>query len=300
MKLRKNKEEIPSYEKREILAAAKTTKIKQPKPANTDKNIHCGHRDRLKNQYLKNGINTMTDIQQLELLLFYTIPQKDTNPIAHKLLDKFGSIKNVLSADINELIKIDGIKENSATYLKLVSNMANVCSLPEEGEDLTYTDNSKAFCEKLFVGINVEQVYVICLSTSNKVIGTKLLKSGSVDQVKLEIRDITQFALSMNCNRIILTHNHPQGECKMSDEDLRFTYSLVCSCVLNDIELLDHIIIGNDGIYSFHENQLIDQLEKRSYKKVTLSNDVRLKLSNIRKSYIRSQTFDTKINIDLL
>ena len=294
MKLRNTKEELPSYVKREKLKEKQTTKAKTKET----KNLHSGHRDRLKNQYIINGIHSMTEIQQLELLLFYVIPQKDTNPIAHKLLDKFGSIKNVLNANVRDLCTVEGIKENAATFLKVVSNMATVCSLPKPGATISGSIDAMAFCEKFYVGVNLEQFHVICLNGENKVLGSKLIKAGTVDQINVNICDITQFAMSLNSNRIIVSHNHPEGVGRMSDEDCRFTYSLICSCLLNSIELLDHIIVGTDRTFSLHENQVMEKLVERARKNVLIPKDIQIMLSSIRKTYNRDNTYDFDFNID--
>lgn len=292
MKLKtKSKEEIPSYMKRESAKPAKTKTTKK-------ENIHVGHRERLKKQYIQNGIHTMTDIQRLELLLFYAIPQKDTNPIAHALLKKFGNIKNVLNASVRDLCTVEGIKESSATYLKIVSNMANVCSLPEEGELIPNSATAKKYCSKFYVGIQLEQFHVVCLSKDNKVIGTKMIKSGSTDQINVEIRDITEFAMSINCNRIIVSHNHPNGIGKMSDEDFKYTYSLVCSCILNSIELLDHIVVGSNSCFSFDEHNLIEKLKNRAFDKVLIPKETQLFLSNLSKNYVKSETHEMEVDFD--
>ena len=294
MKLKNTKEEIPSFMKRKS-ETAKPAKTSKPKET---KNLHSGHRDRLKNQYMINGIHSMTEIQQLELLLFYAIPQKDTNPIAHKLLDKFGCIKNVLNANVRDLCTVDGIKENSATFLKVVSNMATVCSLPKPGATITGSIDAMAFCEKFYVGVNLEQFHVVCLNGDNKVIGSKMIKAGTVDQINVNICDITQFAMSLNSDRIIVSHNHPDGPGRMSDEDCRFTYSLICSCLLNSIELLDHVVVGTDKTFSFHENQIMEKLVERARKNVLISKEVQIMLSSIRKTYNRDNTYDFDFKID--
>lgn len=292
MKLKNTKEEIPSYMKRKSETSSK------PKPIKKAQNIHSGHRERLKMQYVQNGVHSMTDIQQLELLLFYAIPQKDTNPIAHALLNKFGTIKNVLGASVRDLCTVDGIKESSATFLKLVSNMATICSLPKPGETVGTSAQAKNYCSKFYVGVNLEQFHVVCLTKDNKVLGSKMIKSGTADEVRVDIRDITQFAISLNSNRIIVSHNHPEGKGQMSDEDCRFTFSLICSCLLNEIELLDHIIVGIDRNFSLHEHKILEKLTKRANDKVLIPKDTQIFLSSLSENYIRSEEHEFEINID--
>ncbi len=298
MKLRDKN--TPSFMKREMLNTETKTPAKTKTAKPKTKNVHTGHRERLKKQYTLNGINSMTDIQQLELLLFYAIPQKDTNPIAHKLLEKFGNIKNVLNASVRDLCTVEGIKESSATFLKIVSNMTNVMSQPTEGALINSTKLAREYCEKFYVGVNLEQFHVVCLSKNNKVIGTKMIKSGTIDEIKVEIRDITEFAISINCNRIIVSHNHPQGNGEMSDEDFRFTYSLVCSCMLNDIEILDHIIVGTDKNYSFSEHGIMKKLKDKANDKVLIPKERQIFLSNISEKYEISESYETNISTDNL
>ena len=127
-------------------------------------NLHGGHRERLKSQFLQNGLNSLTDIQKLELLLFFAIPQKDTNPIAHNLLNKFGSIKNVIEADYLRLIETDGVKENSATLISLVNSLANYYHKPSTFQYINSSESAIDYASSLYHGANVEQFYIICIA----------------------------------------------------------------------------------------------------------------------------------------
>lgn len=231
----------------------------------TEPNIHKNHRMRLKNQFLQNGLSSLTDVQKLELLLFFSIPQKDTNPIAHKLLEKFGSLKNVFSASQKTLTEVKGIKENSAILIKLISSFFKELSTPNDVHSINGVSDAKNFCKQLYVGVDVEQFYVICLSKSNQIINYKMLQSGSADEVVLQIRKITEFAIDNNCSRIIVSHNHPSGHAVMSDEDAAFTYNLICSCLLNSIEIIDHIIVGTDTVISLAYQKHLTILKEKAY-----------------------------------
>lgn len=252
----------------------------------TKTNIHKSHRQRLKNQFLENGISSLTDIQKLELLLFFSIPQKDTNPIAHELLDTFKNLKNVLNASTDKLMEVNGIKENSATLIKLVNDLINYSSLPTLYDGtITSVIEAKEFCTNLYKGINVEQFYVICLTKSNKVKDIKMIKSGSADEVNVQIRDITQFALDSKCNRIIISHNHPHDNNSMSDEDCAFTYSVICSCILNSIEIVDHIIVGTSKTYSMASQNVLQKLKERAVNTIQIPRDKMTQLSILSKDY---------------
>lgn len=279
----------------------RVTKQKEKKPVSRKSletkpkksNIHKDHRSRLKNQFIENGIDTLTDIQKLELLLFYSIPQKDTNPIAHNLINAFGTLSDVMSASFNELIKVDGVKENTATLIKFFGSMLNYSSRPDGEEILSSSSKAKEFITKYFNHISVEQFYVFCLTKSNCVKKAFLINSGSSSEVNVEIRNITEKALETNCNRMIIAHNHPQGKAIMSGQDCRFTYSLLCSCILNNIELLDHIIVGTDKTISLYEQGILAKLKQRAANTIQISDSNKLFVSEEPIGYIKSEIDDS-------
>lgn len=256
---------------------------------NKKSNIHKDHRSRLKSQFVTNGIDALTDVQKLEMLLFYALPQKDTNPLAHKLINEFGSISNVFSASYNELIKIDGVKENTATLLKFFGSMLNYTSRADSDCLIGSSAMAKEYVTKYFKHISVEQFYVFCLTKSSYVKKAFLINSGSNSEVNVEIRNITEKALETNCNRMIIAHNHPHGKAIMSSQDCRFTYSLLCSCILNNIELLDHIIVGTDKTISLYEQGIIASLKKKVANTIQISDDNKMFVSEEPEGYIKSQ-----------
>lgn len=275
----KNENSLSARKTNVTSAKNKTPKISQKS------NIHKNHRSRLKNQFLNNGIEALTDVQKLELMLFYSIPQKDTNPIAHELLNKFGSLKDVLSANQNELIKVNGVKENTALLIKLINDLINIYHRPSGDESLCSATKAKEFVSNLYIGINVEKFYVICLSKNNRVLKTECVESGTTDEVKVPIRKISEIAISAKCNRIIIAHNHPYGKAQMSDEDCSFTYSVLCSSILNSIEVIDHIIVGTDSAISLAQKGVLPKLKEKAYKTIQVPQDQQMLLSNLSENY---------------
>jgi len=255
-------------------------------------NIHQGHRARLKSQFIEGGLNNFTDIQKLELLLYFAIPQKDTNPIAHNLLNHFGSLKNVVQANYLELMKVDGVKENTALLITLVNSYIRHCYKPEELNVINSTESALEYAVNLFKGSDVEEFYVICLTKSGLVKKTVFINRGTADEVGVEIRTITQAAIEQKVNKIIICHNHPNGEASMSDEDVHFTYSVICSCMLNSIELVDHIVVANNSGFSLNEASAINKLELKAIDALKLPKERELFLSDISKEYIRSKVVD--------
>lgn len=259
----------------------KATKKSEPKKVN----IHKDHRSRLKAQYIENGVEYLTDIQKLELLLFYALPQKDTNPLAHKLLDSFGSLKAVLNAEVKQLVKVPGIKESTAILINMVSGLMHCINMPTDNYFITSSSAARVFCSKLFHGVSVEYFYVVCLGKDNKVLKYMLIEKGSKSEAKVQIRDITEFAIDQKCNRILLAHNHPSGKAIASDEDIKFTYTTLCSCLINNIDILDHVIVGTDRSISMQEQGILDTLKRKVQNDVVLSNDKKLLLSESSASY---------------
>ena len=251
-------------------------------------NIHKDHRSRLKNQFVEGGIDKLTDIQKLELLLFYAIPQKDTNPLAHKLLEAFGTLSDVLSAKYSELMKVDGIKENSATLIRFFGSMLNYCNRPLENAVINSSAKAKEHATKYFSHVYVEQFYVFCLTNSGKVKKAFLINTGSTSEVNVQIRHITEKSLETNCERMIIAHNHPHGKAIMSSQDARFTYSLLCSCILNNIDLIDHIIVGTDRTISLYEQGIMANLKEKASKIIQISDDKQMFVSENPVGYEKS------------
>jgi len=285
-----NNENLNKNEKTIDIEIPRNNKIKtlnnNSNNLNDEINIHKNHRQRLKSQFLENGITTLTDVQKLELLLFYAIPQKDTNPIAHKLLNRFGSLKNVLSAEPSNLMEVNGVKENTAILIKLVSGLFSQISMPTNQDSISSVSEAKELCSRLYHGVDVEQFYVICLTKSNKIKNIKLLKSGTSDEVSIQIRTITELALESKCNRIIITHNHPNGFADMSDEDCAFTYSLICSCLLNSIDIIDHIIVGVDKTISLAAQRILEKLKEKAFNSIQMPREKFSQLSSSSKEYL--------------
>ena len=268
------------------------------KELKASKGIHSGHRARLKAQFLENKLDSMTDIQKLELLLFFAIPQKDTNPLAHKLLDTFGSIKGVFDADFSQLINVDGIKENSALLINLVKAFTKYCYKPNYLGKINSTESAMKFASNLFHGSSTEEFYLICLTNSGDIIKYYLINTGTIDKINIEIRTLTQIAIENKVNRIIICHNHPHGKAEMSDEDFKFTYSVMCSCLLNSIDLVDHIIIGTDGALSLSEAKILERIRKKATESTQISRDIQAFLASSQKEYKISKEVNLNYKCD--
>lgn len=212
--------------------------------------IHDGHRHRLKQRFLEEGLDGFTEVQVLELLLFYCIPRKDTNPIAHALLQRFGSLAQVLEAPVSELCKVDGIGENAATLLQLNREVGRYYQVNRVSRNtiLPTINDCAAYMLPFFFGRSAETVFLLCLDAKCKVLCCKQIGEGSVNSAGVSVRRIVETALAANATSVMLAHNHPSGLAIPSDEDILATQRIAFGLQAVEIHLLDHIIVA-DGDY---------------------------------------------------
>ena len=223
------------------------------------KGLHSGHRARLRQNMLNNGMDNMQQHQVLEYLLSFVIARKDTNPIAHNLIDTFGDICGVLEAPVEELKQIDGVGEVAATFLHSFLQFSNYYN-KARGKRITYVINSAStviLAKSLFAGKQKEEMYAVLIDDFNKVLGTKKLADGTKSYVNVCIRDITRYALMYNAKKVLICHNHPDSNSTPSAEDVAFTEQLKIALKPNQLEVKDHIIVGLDGCYSFNADMYI-------------------------------------------
>ena len=220
--------------------------------------IHDGHRQRLKDRFRQEGLDKFDEIQVLELLLFYAIPQRDTNPLAHRLLEHFGSLAQVLEAPAEELEKVSGVGSNVATLLTLTTALARyyMVSRGNQTVALTTTEMCGDYLLPYFVGRRNETVFLLCLDAKCKVLGCKEVGEGSVNSAIVPIRRIVEMALGMNATTVVLAHNHPSGLAIPSGEDVQTTRRLAVALDTVDITLADHIVVADDDYVSMTQSGL--------------------------------------------
>ena len=224
-------------------------------------NPHQGHRDKLRTRFIReNGFDSFEDHQILELLLFYTNPRGDTNPIAHALLDTFGSLKGVLEARPEMLMTVNGVGDRAAALLSMVVPLTRVwnrCAM-ESPEKIGNSREAEKYCLSLLAGHRSERFYVVSLSAKCAVLGRRLISEGSLSEVSAYPRIVMETALNYNAHSVLLCHNHPGGTCAPSPEDISSTLQLQRLLSGVGILLLDHIIVANDSTYSMIQHGDID------------------------------------------
>lgn len=214
--------------------------------------IHSGHRQRLKDRFLREGLDGFTEIQILELLLFYVIPQKDTNPIAHALLDRFGSLSRVLDAPAAKLQEVDGIKANAATYLKLMKEVGRAYEVSKAKEEtvLPTIEDCGEYLKPFFRGRKNEVVFLLSLDAKLKVLACRQVGEGSVNYASVPIRRVVEMALEDGASSVMLAHNHPSGLALPSPDDIQTTRRLAAALSAVEIGLIDHIVVADNDYVS--------------------------------------------------
>lgn len=221
-----------------------------------DTSMHTGHRARLKAQFLQSGLDALTDIQVLELLLFYANPRRDTNPIAHRLLNQFGSLSAVLDAPPELLGKVNGVGENAALLLHLVPCVCRRYLIDRASYEqvLDSTEKAGAFLVPYFFGARDEMVYLLCLDAKCKVLDCRMLSVGGVNTASVSVRKIVEAALACNATSVVLAHNHTSGIALPSREDEATTRQIRTALDAVGILLADHIIVADDDFVSMADS----------------------------------------------
>ena len=223
-------------------------------------NIHTGHRARLREEFAEQGVKNFSDVRALELLLFYSIDRVDTNPLAHRLLDKFGSLHNIFSASYQELIATDGVGPQTAALLKLVPEIYIKGEREHISKKIVSITNSVQAAKHLqtvFANERNEKFVMLSLNPMKELIRTDEVSSGIVNRVSVDIRRIVEIALTNKASFIIISHNHPDGNVRPSSEDINLTSKIFDALGTIGIALSDHIIVSSEEYYSFLDNGIL-------------------------------------------
>lgn len=221
--------------------------------------IHDGHRDRLREKILKAGVDGLQQHEVLEYLLFAFIPRKDTNAIAHELINTFGSFADVLTTDVDRLVLVKGMTRNAAIFLNTLPKVLKIYSddSSKERQNLSGRGKARTFMKTQVYGQGVECVVIAALDARDNLIRIERMQKGTGKTVPLPIRDVVDFALRTNACSILIAHNHPSGDVNPSQNDLNLTIEI--SRMLKNIKVVlqDHFIFSDNKYYSFDENGLL-------------------------------------------
>ncbi len=257
-------------------------------------NPHKNHRKRLRNKVEKYGLDCLEYHEILELLLTYTISRKDTNPIGHELINYFGNFQNVIDADFNDLVKVDGIGPESAFFINVLSQFIDIYNKNKQ-EQKTYTLNSTAKSVQFFRDFyrikNNEFMVIVCLSKNKKVLKTIKYKGHDDSEICVDLKQISQGISNEGVSGVVLYHTHPFGDVNPSYADILATQRVVHMCLNQGVEFDDHIILNESAHYSFKNAGLIDKMKAQYIKSTDVSN---LYLQTVDKELIKDEKIETE------
>lgn len=221
---------------------------------------HTGHRERLRARFKNEGLEGFAPHEVLELLLTYGIARKDTNPIAHRLLEHFGSLDAVLEAAEEELIQVHGMGENSAALIRLMPALSAYYLNEKNTHSHLICDSTEKIGNYLipkFLGKAEEISYLLCLNNRRQLLGSAMVARGSVSSTPIYFRKVSQILLRYQATGAVIAHNHPKGFALPSSEDIHVT-QLLCSFLRQmEVELVDHIIVSGTDFVSLRESGVL-------------------------------------------
>jgi len=220
---------------------------------------HAGHRQRMRERFLADGLQGFASHEILELILFFAIPQRNVNPLAHQLINHFGSLHAVLDAPVEELEKVDGVGRYAATLLSLFSHVSRQLSMRREGEKHFIGNRRLAneHCFHLLRGLPEEHFYVVCMDAKFCLIKDVPISRGTLNEVPAYPRLVAEAVLRHNAHAVVLCHNHPGGSELPSQQDVEITQQLGLMLSSLGVVLADHVIVSGKGAFSMVSHGLI-------------------------------------------
>ena len=231
--------------------------------ATDNKNVHENHRQRLRDRFLQSP-ESLNKHELLELLLFYAIPRKNVNPLAHTLIDKFGTINGVLSASIEELKAVEGVGDGTASFLTTVGKFIDVVSMENVGDEIKLynLDSVKRYLVKFFSGYDKEVFFAFFLSKNNKIIAKNSYTSDKTDEISILLNEFTRSFATIKPHAVVIAHNHPSGNPEPSANDDSSTEKMYLMFSLSGVKFYDHVIIGGNKLYSYRADGRMEKIAK--------------------------------------
>lgn len=229
--------------------------------ASSNGHEHTGHRKRLKKKFIENGLDIFEPHEALEMYLFYAIPRKDTNPLAHRLLDRYLTIGGVCDAPIDELQREFGLSESAAVFLKMLPEMSRLYTESKLSDEyvIDYETLGDVFKTK-FIGRTNEAVALMLGDAKGKMIYFDIISKGSINSSSMPIRKIVDLSLRHNAKTAFIAHNHPSGSALPSKADIDSTQMIFETLSTVSVELVDHFIVTDDDYVSLRQSGMAGSL----------------------------------------
>lgn len=220
---------------------------------------HDGHRDRMRDKIAESGIEGFQDHEVLEYILFHFVPMRNTNEIAHELIDRFGGFSDVLNADAEHLKEVPGMTRNAALFLSTLPDIFRRYAADTEKRRIKLggRGSTREYMKKMMYGCPVEEVCAAALDAQDNLIKFEKLASGSGDNVAVPVRKIVEFAMRTKAVSLILAHNHPSGSSRPSQSDIDVTRDVCYVLGGIGVNLTDHLVFSDSGCYSFEDNGIM-------------------------------------------
>jgi len=218
----------------------------------TKKSIHDGHRERVRENVLKNGFEQLEDHRLLELLLFYSIPRGDTNELAHRLLNEFGSLSEIIKASPKKLTKVLGIGESSAIHLSAIGELC--IRVQKEGaiKKTAYKNDQEItnLVKSHYLNETNERLLLVCFDSGMRLKHLEFISEGDTVSTDLDLKKVVSKVIECDASFVVLAHNHPEGKAYPSGADIDTTSSVSVMLRKLNVVLADHIILNSDSVYS--------------------------------------------------
>lgn len=226
--------------------------------------MHEGHRKRVREKYSINGLDSFADHEVLELLLFYANKRGDTNEIAHRLLERFGSLSAVFEASYDELLQVTDVGDVAATLITMMPKLFRRYSEDKVSSitEINSFEDAAAYLKPKFFGLRTERTAMLLLNSQNKINNLVFVHEGSLNASQLDLRKCMQLALNNSTSSVILAHNHPLGVASPSKADVETTQIFINAFEPIGISLSDHIIFSDSNAFSMAGNPKLAYLFK--------------------------------------
>lgn len=224
--------------------------------------LHRDHRQRMKNRLAENA-DSLSRHELLEILLYYAIPRKNVNPLAHLLLERFGTLENVLHAQEEELLSVEGVGRSTADFLIAVGKVADRIDEEKIKTPSVYSYHSvRQFLVQFFKNARQEFFVVFFLDAKRNVIARRRFTSNSTERVLFDMKDLTASVSALKPAGVVVAHNHPSGNPTPSEADVVTTRRICALLHFSGVRLVDHVIIGNGETYSFFYEGDLEGIER--------------------------------------
>ncbi|MGN0797815.1 MAG: RadC family protein [Christensenellales bacterium] len=229
--------------------------------------MHTNHRERMRQRVLNEGLENFQEHEILEFLLYPFVPRKDTNPIAHELIARFGSLAGVLESDYKALKEVPNMTHNAALFLSSMPQIVKKYNFSKFGPkpDLSTHGRVKEYCRTLLSDLNYEVVYLLAVDNKGKLINKSLIGQGTIDDCKLMTREMVMMCHNLASPNVYIVHNHPSGDANPSLADMEFTKWASAALEMMGVRLIDHLIVAKQQVFSFEKDGKLNEFREKYY-----------------------------------